>query len=1154
MRSMRICQLVSRPRADRSTLEKVAIGVILLLALMGCMHVAAVHAQGPVIQQPSSSVPPPGPEPFYWIDPTQQIAVWPETQPSPPPPLPDLSVQWIERLPHYRRYCVDYGRGLPELCAGTEDDKRFPDPGEVVTFTAEIANQGVITSPAVAAIWTVGQIANVSPGWDLPSVVPPLAPGITTTLTITWPWPSDPFTVTLSLDPASTLVETSRANNVRGHRTDGLYLDVAVHPLVDAAFARRPNLVGSWSFADWMQAQVDTMNANLAASAYPSAPHRAVDKVRIDRILVTEDVGGDTVTSTLDFDGRWTFRVEADDPDTPEDEAALSAENYAASFAQHIDWGLIHELTHQLGAIDLYQLNVAGSYQNEVIDGDGRPLLMGFDWTRPDLMGGGDRGDYPWFRYSEHTALALNQNTGHRRGYFGEYLYDLPGQATLRVLDIRGQPLPGALVTAYQTEFGTVRGLPAFSGLTDANGRFVLPARDVPFGGLATATGHTLAPNPFGAIDVVGRNGQMLLQISRNGQNFYTWWTVTDFNLARWHGLNAVERSVATHLPASASPAPPPHLDGRVDGLDVTLAWPASPSPGIVAYRIYRGEEPAFYPFAQVATTSDLAYSGESGHTARYAVTAVDAQGRESGLSPVFRAQRLIYPGDIAVDPATGTRTIIDRHDGALVTQLADDRWVGRQGSVHLGLTGSEALTRNEQGQLLVAVTGEDRIKVIDPVVPVSDSVPQVINWFGRDRFVTGTLAGPAGVVQAGPAFTVDLKPQPDASTLGLASFDNRLDLSGAAPLHASGVTLAPGRFDGGLRINGSDRLEYDPAGHLDPNQGSLELWVRPEWVWDDDEEHVFVEVGPSPLPSFSALGPVSDRAPHDSSYHLRLAKASWNGLYAWLTDGTHDLVLYSGIDDWQPGQWHHLAVAWQAVQPGTPYHRYTLWIDGILRDSQVLRRPVDGVFDRLSVGAGLDATDQADAVLDELRLSSLPRLGNSQQARLIISQRTDNTLAVTDWLGNLVSRLGGPGAALGQFSSPQGLEIRDNRIWVADPGNGRVQVLTFDGDRLTPSADWTDGLLRPVDISVAADGRLLIADQGDDQVKLVSSNGNLLRRWTGPTDGHPGPFRQPAGLIWLPNGDALVADAGNGRIVRIAGPLGPAAAYFPLITASSHP
>ena len=126
--------------------------------------------------------------------------------------------------------------------------------------------------------------------------------------------------------------------------------------------------------------------------------------------------------------------------------------------------------------------------------------------------------------------------------------------------------------------------------------------------------------------------------------------------------------------------------------------------------------------------------------------------------------------------------------------------------------------------------------------------------------------------------------------------------------------------------------------------------------------------------------------------------------------------------------------------------------------------------------------------------------------------------------------------------------------MWVADPGNGRVQVLTFDGSTLTPLTSWDDGLLRPYDLALGSHGQLLVSDWGDNQVKLLSNSGHLLRRWTGPTDGHPGPFRQPAGLTWLPNGDALVADAGNGRIVRIAGPLGPATTHFPLITVSSHP
>lgn len=1089
------------------------VSLLLAVGLLGGLWTAAAASEPPPPQLP----------PFYWLS-TMPPG---RSAPANPPLLPDLAVQWVERTPRYPRYCVDYSRGLPELCAGAEDDKHFPEPGEVVTFTAHIANVGGSASPPAAALWRVGQDAG------LPQDLPALGPGVTTTLAITLPWPSAPLTITLDLDPPGALPEITRANNTRSDRSAALSLEVLAHPLVDAAFARRANLAGSWSFADWMQAQVAALNANLAASAYPSVPHGATDRVRIDRIVVTEDVGGDTVASELDFDGRWTFRVEPDDPDTTEDEAALSAEAYAAAFAGQIDWGLVHELTHQLGAIDLYQMNVASSYQNEVLDGDGRPLLLGFEWTRPDLMGGGDRGDYPWTSYSEHTARALQSNAGQRRGYFGEYLYDLPGQASLLALDNRGQPLPGAQVTAYQSEQGVVRSQAVWSGVTGIDGRFTVPARAVPFGGLTTATGHTLAPNPFGAIDVVGRNGQFLLRISRQGQETYTWWTLTDFNLARWQGVSNYQRTLATHLPPPGAPAPPAQLAGQVDGLAVTLNWPASASPHVVGYRVYRGQEPDFYPFSQVAATGVLSYTGQSERTARYAVTAIDDQGRESGFSPIYRAPRLVYPAAVVTDPVTGQRTMLDRHDGGLVTQLADERWVGRQGSVHLGLTGSQGLARNAQGQLLVAVTGEDRIKVIDPRWPAPDATHQVLNWFGRERFVDGVLAGPASVVQVGPDFSVAFKPQPDSATLGLADFDNTLELSDATPLLASGVTLALGRFDGGVRINGADRLEYDAAGRFDPNEGAVELWVRPEWVWDDDEEHVLLEVGAS-----SSI----DSAVRSGEWRLRLAKASWNGLYAWLSDGTREVVLYAGIEDWQPGQWRHVAVAWQPAQPGTTYRRYTLWSDGILRDSQVLRRPAAGWFERLAVGVGLDGSGQADATLDELRISDVARLGNSQEARLLVSQAAAGRVDVLDWLGARVSGLGG-------WQAPQGLAVQGNRVYVADPAGGAVHVLAFDGNELTRLATWRAELLAPHSlVALETSDRLLVSDQGDNQVKLLSGDGTVLRRWSGPNDGHSGSFRQPAGLAMLPNGDALVADAGNGRLVRIAGAAMEPRAYLPLL------
>ncbi|MFZ1597829.1 MAG: LamG-like jellyroll fold domain-containing protein, partial [Anaerolineae bacterium] len=1076
---------------------------------------------------------PPAPPPFYWVTPD---AAKSNTPPSLAPNLPDLSVQWIERTPRYQRYCLDYSSGLPDLCAGTQGLRRFPLPGEIVTFSAAIANQGTLTSPAASAVWAILPAA-ASPG--VPNsfgaapgrphitlaTLPPLAPGVTTTLTLTWPWQTDRFTVSLALDPAITFSEITRNNNQRSDATDALYMDVLVHPLIVQAFATRTNLVGSWSFDDWIQAQFDRMNVNLAAATYAAAPSGVLDRVRIDVITATEEVGGDLVSGSVWFDGRWTFRVEPNDPDTPEDESLLSAENYAQTFAGAIDWGLIHELTHQLGIIDEYNLNVAGSYQNQVTDSDGRPLLLGFDWPRPGLMGGGDVGSHtPWRDYGDHTALALNRNQGQRRGYFGEYLFDVPASNSLAVLDNRGQPLPGAAVAIFQTAGGVVQSVPIASGVTGADGRVALPNRSLPLGGITTATGHTLAPNPFGQIDVVGFGAQFLAQVSQAGQPpFYAWWSLTDFNLAYWQtGAGAYERELNTHLPAAGAPAAPPALDGRVDGATVSLNWTPSPSADISAYRIYRGQEPTFYPLTVIATTSGLSLVDTSHRTARYAVTAVDSQGRESGFSPIFRAPRTILPAAVTVNPTSGERAILDGHDGALLTQWADDRWVGRQGTVHLGLAGSRALVRSADGQLLAAVTGENRIKVLD-------SQRQLVNWFGQEGFVSGPLYGPSGVALASAPFTITGRPAADGQTLGLAPFDNSLKLSGSLPVTATGVSFTPGRFDGAVLVDGNDQLAYAASGHFDPNQGSVQMWARPDWPGADNQEHAL----------FEALQAGGD------GYRLRLAKADWNWLYAWFTDGSlgqHDFALYADVSDWQPGVWHHLALAWQPAPPDPLYRRFTFWVDGRLLDSHVQRVPMAGMPTWLSVGAGVDGRDQADASLDELFISGVARVGNSQQTRLLVSQSSAHRVDVLDWLGNTLSQFGGLGSGAGQFSSPQallgigGAGPAGQTILVADSGNGRIEALHADGVNLTWQAHWATGLNRPQGLARLPGDAVAASDVGDSQIKLLTPAGALLRSWSEPNDGHTGSFWSPLGLTLLPSGDLLVADTYNGRVVRIIG------------------
>ena len=67
-------------------------------------------------------------------------------------------------------------------CPGTENEHRWPDPGEIVTFTAHIVNKGEAASPAVEFTWLIDG-STVTTG-----SLPGLAPAAAVTTTYTWPW------------------------------------------------------------------------------------------------------------------------------------------------------------------------------------------------------------------------------------------------------------------------------------------------------------------------------------------------------------------------------------------------------------------------------------------------------------------------------------------------------------------------------------------------------------------------------------------------------------------------------------------------------------------------------------------------------------------------------------------------------------------------------------------------------------------------------------------------------------------------------------------------------------------------------------------------------------------------------------------------------
>jgi hypothetical protein len=113
----------------------------------------------------------------------------------------DLDVTYIERTPRYSRYALDYRFrpgdpwGIPRLCEGTEDDKRWPDEGETVTYIAHVLNKGVSVSSRFRFEWRVNGevVAQVNSR--------PFRPGDERTFAYTSVFPAAPETIEFRIVP-----------------------------------------------------------------------------------------------------------------------------------------------------------------------------------------------------------------------------------------------------------------------------------------------------------------------------------------------------------------------------------------------------------------------------------------------------------------------------------------------------------------------------------------------------------------------------------------------------------------------------------------------------------------------------------------------------------------------------------------------------------------------------------------------------------------------------------------------------------------------------------------------------------------------------------------------------------------------------------------
>lgn len=459
----------------------------------------------------------------------------------------DLGVRYISRSPLYWRYNVQYPNGIPVL-ASTHDnqppelDKHWPAPNEPVTFSAHVRNNGGAAISSFAYRWYIDNVPMTANPQTYTGAVPPNGEAV---VTLNWNWAGnlDDHVVKLVVDPNNQISDPYRQNNIYTDHTNALSFSIWVEQGLYERFNQQENGFGTYSFDDWFRWQFDQMKTNFARAVYPGfAPNGILERIRVEEINVIpfnpnnlnnwRDAMNTDPHQMLN-DGRWQFVSEANDLAQKQ----LDWDNYVDYAVNDIDWGLIHELAHQLGVIDEYRLNIDDRNANQVLMLDGTPLRTRHNFHRAGLMGGGYvLPGYEGSDFDSHTAGYLNSNLHFRRGYYGEYLFDTPQTTRIQVFDIFGRPLPNAIVTFYQKNPNTelLTNTPVFKVRTGWSGDALLPNRATP--GVTTATGHTLHPNPFGQINVVGGNGTMLLKITSGLQEDFRWFEINQLNEAFWLG------------------------------------------------------------------------------------------------------------------------------------------------------------------------------------------------------------------------------------------------------------------------------------------------------------------------------------------------------------------------------------------------------------------------------------------------------------------------------------------------------------------------------------------------------------------------------------------------------------------------------------------